>query len=387
LHKCPYCDFNSHAAAVFPTDEYVAVLCQELALWRPRLGKKRLKSVFFGGGTPSLMGGPAVGKILAALDQAFGLQPETEITVECNPTSSSLAVFRDFKAAGVNRLSLGVQTFSAENLAFLGRRHSAAEALENLDQACAVIGNVNADMIFGLPRQNLDDWQGDLKRLAEAGTSHLSCYQLTIEPHTRFYGEVRKGLWQPLDDDAQADFIETTAETLNSLGFLGYETSNFARPGQECRHNRHVWRYGDYLGLGAGAHGRVTVDGVRLATRVRRDPRDYMRRVREQGSALVEEEIIPPAVAWREAVMLGLRLTEGICLDRLQQLIPMPGGGPGVDLRRLRTLRDRDLLWQQGNTWGTTPRGRLLLDALLRAVFEPAPVLAASQGSDNVSPL
>jgi oxygen-independent coproporphyrinogen-3 oxidase len=373
LKKCPYCDFNSHAASAYPSAEYVAAVCQELAVWRQKTGHREVVSVFFGGGTPSLMKGSEIGAILAQIGHLYGFAKDVEITAECNPTSALASVFTDFQAAGINRVSVGTQGLSAENLAFLGREHSAGEALQTLENARKTFGDVNADLIFGLPDQRLDEWLAQLQRMSELGLPHLSCYQLTIEPNTAFFSQVRRGQWAPLDGDRQADFMEATRELLQGAGYGHYETSNYAKPGMECKHNTHIWRYGQYLGVGAGAHGRVVLGNQRLATRVRKDPADYLNRMKQNSTALVEEELIPDPAAWREAIMLGLRLAEGIDMTRLERLIHSPVGTSGLDLGQMGHLRDRKLLWQEGSRWGTTPAGVFVLDGILEAIF-PTPL-------------
>lgn len=370
--KCPYCDFNSHAASVYPSADYVTAVCQELAIWRQKTGPRQVVSVFFGGGTPSLMKGSEIGRILRKIDDLYGLTDQVEITAECNPTSASRSVFTDFRAAGVNRVSVGTQGLSAENLVFLGREHSAPDALKTLETAQHLIENVNADFIFGLPGQSLDEWLVQLKQMTRMGLPHLSCYQLTIEPNTAFFSQVRRGQWTPLDGDRQADFMEATRDVLQTAAYGHYETSNYAKPGYECRHNVHIWRYGEYLGVGAGAHGRVVVDDKRLATRVRKDPADYLERMKQNSSALVEEELIPDDAAWREAVMLGLRLAEGIDLARLAKIIHSPFEEAGLDLGQMRHLEAQGWLWHQGTRWGTTPQGVFLLDGMLEAMFSAA---------------
>jgi oxygen-independent coproporphyrinogen-3 oxidase len=329
-------------------------------------------SVFFGGGTPSLMKGSEIGQILRKIDDLYGLADQMEITAECNPTSASRSVFTDFRAAGINRVSVGTQGLTAENLAFLGREHSAGEALKTLEMAQNLIKNVNADFIFGLPNQSLDEWLAQLKQMAGMGLPHLSCYQLTIEPNTAFFSQVRRGQWEPLDGDRQADFMEATREVLNSAGYGQYEISNYAKPGHECRHNVHIWRYGQYLGVGAGAHGRVVIGDARLATRVRKDPMDYLARMKQHSTALVEEESIPNDAAWREAIMLGLRLAEGIDLARLAKIIHSPFEAAGLDLGQMSHLEAQGWLWHEGSRWGTTPKGAFLLDGMLEAMFSAA---------------
>lgn len=376
--KCPYCDFNSHGVESSPLreDSYVEALCRELDYWRRALGaengsKRPLASVFFGGGTPSLMRPASVARILEACADVADFGPSTEITVECNPTSSSRALFDGLAAAGVNRASVGIQGLQAEWLAFLGRAHSVEQALQTLDDAQRAIGNVNADVIYGLPGQDLNAWEKQLKRLAGLGLAHISAYQLTIEPNTRFFGDVRRGLWQPIDGDREADFFDATRAILTGKGYENYEISNFARPGRACAHNVHVWRYQDYLGIGAGAHGRVTTpDSARLATTVTRQPDAYLRQMAERGEAFSLNTPISAASAVQEAVFLGLRLAEGIDPESLQKTFGETAYRQAVEAVELARLAEAGFL-----KWNTTriqlsdtgwPRLNSVLERLLR---------------------
>lgn len=327
--KCPYCDFNSHESAIQEAP-YIDGLLREMEGWREggalaghtiapfTPATRQIESVFFGGGTPSLMGAENLGKVIAKCHDLGVMDDRTEVTVECNPTSfdegrPARDFFRDLKAAGVNRVSIGIQGLKPEWLAFLGRTHRVEEALATLDAAQSVFDNVNADVIYGLPDQQLVDWETQLESLAGRGLAHISAYQLTIEQNTRFFKDVRVGRWQPIGEDSEADFFEATRATLRGRGYDNYEISNFARPGMACRHNVHVWKYGEYLGLGAGAHGRVmTSDGFPIATQVTRQPEGYLRRMKDLGDGISSAIALNGPEAAQEAVFSGLRLMEGL---------------------------------------------------------------------------
>lgn len=375
--KCPYCDFNSHGLDATPLreDDYVAALCQELFNWGQRLTtetsqKRPLASVFFGGGTPSLMRPASIRRVLEACSHVAEIGDFTEITVECNPTSSSATLFESLAAVGVNRISVGIQGLQADWLAFLGRAHSAGEALATLEAAQRAINNVNADVIYGLPDQNLQDWEKQLERLTQLGLQHISAYQLTIEPNTRFYGDVRRGLWTPIDSDLEADFFDATRNLLTLAGYQNYEISNFARPDRACAHNVHVWRYRDYLGIGAGAHGRITLpDGTRLATSVMRHPEGYLRAMKDRGEAFAAQETIDAFRGLQEAVFSGLRLAEGIDPEALQKTFGNTTYTHAVETMELVKLTETGFLKSHTGRIQLSDTGWPRLNSLLRRLL------------------
>ncbi|MBI1363792.1 MAG: radical SAM family heme chaperone HemW [Proteobacteria bacterium] len=364
-NKCPYCDFNSHVNANRPADAYVGAVIREISTLKDNVGKRSLTSVFFGGGTPSLMEQRHVSAILSAIDASFGIRPETEITLEANPTSSEAEKFAAFKAAGVNRLSVGVQSLTQADLTFLGREHSATEALKTVEDALRIVGNVNLDLIFGLPGQKLENWTAQLETALGLGTPHLSCYQLTIEPGTAFYGQARKGAFTMPDSDTQADFEEATRALLSVNGYQNYEVSNYAKPGKACRHNVAVWQYGDYGGVGAGAHGRITAaDGRKYATRGYKMPDKYLAAVAEVGHGWYEQIPIDLHQQAEEALLMGLRLKEGLSLSTL----PLPLAEV-ADTKGLQQMYTLGFLQSDGNTLALTPAGWPLLDGVLRHIL------------------
>lgn len=286
VRKCPYCDFNSHAA---PTDlaekEYVDIVLRDLAEWLPAVGGRRIETVFIGGGTPSLMSGDAVARLLDGADKLFGFAPDCEITLEANPGTVEEGRFKAFRSAGVNRVSVGVQSFMNEKLARLGRIHAADDALRAAAHAGEVFGNFNLDLMFALPGETLEEVAREVETAVATGATHLSFYQLTIEPGTAFAKRLPEGL---PDEDLCADMSDLVIGALLKAGFEHYEVSGYARPGRRCRHNLNYWTFGDYVAAGAGAHGKVTTnEGVVREVR-HMSPRKYMASVLEKGSGIAE---------------------------------------------------------------------------------------------------
>lgn len=365
LAKCPYCDFNAHVWDDIPRAAYLDALRLHLRQTFEITGKRSLESVFFGGGTPSLMGAGMISDILAEVQTLWDIPATTEITVECNPTSSSESLFRDLAATGVNRVSVGVQSTQDDWLAFLGRKHASCEALLTLEMALKHVGNVNADIIFGLPNQSLDRWTEQLDSLARMGLSHISAYQLTIEPQTAFWGAVKRGEWAPLDNDTQATFLTATTDLLEERGYTRYEISNFAQPGRECRHNSCIWQYGDYAGVGAGAHGRLTTpDGTLLATRATKHPRHYLEHA-QKGDNLLLTQKLSLADAWTEALLAGLRLTDGIDIPALEARLNHSSLVNFIQPEGLQLMHQMCFLEHTATRLRLTPRGRDMMDSVL----------------------
>jgi oxygen-independent coproporphyrinogen-3 oxidase len=314
LAKCPYCDFNSHVRDTIPQARFAAALRRELAWEAARLGPRRLSSIFFGGGTPSLMAPETVADLIADARALFIPEDNLEITLEANPTSVELAKLSAFRQAGVNRLSLGVQALDDAALGQLGRRHDAGQAMAALEHARAVFPRLSFDLIYARPGQSLEAWRAELRRALALAADHLSLYQLTIEPGTAFEALHRRGEIVLPDEDLATALYDATAEEAARHGLLPYEISNYAVPGAESRHNLAYWRYADYAGIGPGAHGRVTVGRALLATRRHRAPEPWADRVERDGHGSTAEEIVPPRDRAREALLMGLRLAEGVDL-------------------------------------------------------------------------
>ncbi|NKE45604.1 coproporphyrinogen III oxidase [Roseomonas frigidaquae] len=367
--KCPYCDFNSHVRDRVDQAAYAAALRQELAREAARAnvaGRRRLASIFFGGGTPSLMAPATAAALIADAQALFDAEPDLEITLEANPTSVELQKLRDFRAAGVNRVSLGVQALDPAALAFLGRKHDRAEAITALEHARATFPRVSFDLIYARPGQAEAAWRAELRQALSLAADHLSLYQLTIEPGTQFATLFGRGVFTLPEGDEAARLYTATAEEAARFGLLPYEISNYAHPGAESRHNLAYWRYGDYLGIGAGAHQRLTQpDGTLLAARRHRAPEEWLARVQRDGHAVVEEEALSPRDRAREALLMGLRLHEGIDPARIARRSGLPFEAC-VDMAALQHLEAENLLaWRPNGHLAATPDGLLRLDALL----------------------
>lgn len=360
VSKCPYCDFNSHVRERVDQDLWRDALLADLAHEVAMLPERRLGSIFFGGGTPSLMPPATVAAVLDAAERAWGFEPGIEITLEANPSSVEAARFADLAAAGVNRVSLGLQALDDETLAFLGRAHDVTEGLAALDTAQRVFERVSFDLIYARPDQGLADWHAELARALSFGTEHLSLYQLTIEPGTRFQTEALAGRLVLPDDDRAADLFELTRALTASAGLPAYEISNHARPGAESRHNLTYWRYQDYAGIGPGAHGRR--GGV--ATQRRRKPENWIEAVARNGHGIEQEDALAPRERAIEAMLMGLRLAEGIDLDRISALGERPidelADGPAIERLAAQGLLERD-----GARLRATDAGMPVLNAIL----------------------
>ncbi|BCX17897.1 MAG: coproporphyrinogen III oxidase [Geminicoccaceae bacterium] len=366
--KCPYCDFNSHVRPRIEQALWRRALLAELEHWIGRLDPRRLVSIFVGGGTPSLMDPATVEALIARAVAAWPPEGALEVTLEANPTSVEAGRFRAYRAAGVDRVSIGVQALDEAALRFLGREHSVADALAAVELAAAVFPRVSFDLIYARPGQSAAAWEAELGRALALGTGHLSLYELTIEEGTRFHAEVEAGRLRPLAEDEQALLFELTDAITAAAGLPAYEVSNHARPGEECRHNLVYWRYGEYVGIGPGAHGRVVVDGVRLATRTHRPPERWLAQVREAGHGLEAEEPLAPSTQAVEALMMGLRLREGVPLARLEALAGCPRDEL-VDARQRARLEEAGLLRPDPERLIATAAGRLRLDGILRALL------------------
>lgn len=356
--KCPYCDFNSHVLTKDITDDYVKAVIADMQYQSKRTPIKRVKSVFFGGGTPSLISEKHLEMLLEEIQRLFIVDKDVEITLEANPTSVDTQKFKNFKEIGINRLSLGIQSLQEKHLKFLGREHSAKMALNSLEYINSIYNNTSVDFIYGLPNQTLSSWIDDLSTIVSLGTTHISAYQLTIEPQTKFFSDVKKGKWSPLDDDDQATFMKETLSFLKSHNFKQYEISNFSTRSNDCKHNTHIWQYGSYLGLGAGAHGRLeTVENTTISTRNFRMPHTYISSVERVEHGLYETETIPKDIQSKEKVITGLRLNEGVQLDEHINKI--------LNKQALKKFFSLNMIHKSNNRLALTDEGFLLMDYLL----------------------
>ncbi len=355
VSKCPYCDFNSHVREAVDQDAWRDALLADLAYEAAQLPGRRLGSIFFGGGTPSLMPPATVAAILNAAEQHWGFTDGIEITLEANPSSVEAARFADLAAAGVNRVSLGLQALDDQALHFLGRAHDVTEGLDALATAQRHFDRVSFDLIYARPGQRQADWEAELARALSFGTEHLSLYQLTIEPGTRFATEAAAGRLTIPGPDEAADLFETTRAITAAAGLPAYETSNHARPGAESRHNLTYWRYGDYAGVGPGAHGRRGG----LATVRHKKPENWLNAVARNGHGAQEETPLTPHERMTEALVMGLRLTEGVDAAPLAPILDQP---------RVDRLAAQGLLVRTGSRIALTEAGAPLLDAVLREI-------------------
>ena len=369
VSKCPYCDFNSHVRKNVDQEQWRAALLADLEHEARVLPGRTLTSIFFGGGTPSLMDPATVEAVISEALRHWTPADGIEITLEANPNSVEAARFADMAAAGVNRLSLGLQRFDDKALEFLGRAHSALEGWRALEIAQKRFRRVSFDLIYALPGDTADKWSVTLAQALSLGTGHLSLYQLTIEPGTRFATMVARRKFQPLDPDTSAILYELTDAMTSEAGMPAYEISNHARPRQESRHNLSYWRYGDYGGIGPGAHGRR----LGMRTLRHRKPENFLSALRRNGHGLAEEAALSAVEAADEALVMGLRLREGIDADALARRF---GLDRLVDWQRVGRLVRSGHLKSDGSRIALTRQGRLVLDAILGEIAVAAPPIS-----------
>jgi putative oxygen-independent coproporphyrinogen III oxidase len=360
--KCPYCDFNSHVRAAYDETRWCDAIIRELHWVRQAQDRfaPDVSSIFFGGGTPSLTSGKSIAAILDAIAKLWPVASDVEVTLEANPASAEAERFRDYRAAGVNRISLGVQALNDADLKFLGRLHDVAEAKAALKMAMTAFDRVSLDLIYARPKQTPEAWRRELTEALAFGTEHLSLYQLTIEPETPFAILEKTGSLVVPDEDRAASLFELTQELTEAAGRPAYEISNHAKPGAECRHNLIYWRYGDYVGVGPGAHGRITLPDGRKATFAERLPERWMEKVAREGCGYGEIRSIDEREAGREHLLMNLRLREGIDTQTYAARWHTQ-----LDGKKIAELRSHDLVDFDGINLSATPKGRLVLNAIL----------------------
>ncbi len=364
LSKCPYCDFNSHVRETIPQQRMAAALRRELAFEAARLGPRCLTSIFFGGGTPSLLDPAHVAALIADAKSYFPPAPDIEITLEANPTSIEAGRFAAYAQAGINRVSIGVQSFDPEALKFLGREHSAAQAIAAIELAQKTFPRLSFDLIYARPNQTLAAWRAELRAALSLAADHLSLYQLTIEAGTKFATLHGRGAFTLPDDDLAAALYDATAEEAQKFGLTAYEVSNYAVPGGESRHNLAYWRYQDYAGIGPGAHGRLTLGDDLFATSRHRAPEFWADLVERDGHGTTHHDPVSPQDRAREALLMGLRLTEGIALETFAARTgtPLPDA---LDPETLDLAIAEGYLTLSPTHLTATAEGRKRLDALL----------------------
>jgi putative oxygen-independent coproporphyrinogen III oxidase len=348
LSKCPYCDFNSHVRrAAIDETRFVRAFAAEIASTAARVPDRTVSTIFFGGGTPSLMQPATVGAILDAIAQHWSVAPDAEVTLEANPTSVEATRFRGYRAAGINRVSLGVQALDDRVLGELGRLHTADEAIRAVHVARSVFERYSFDLIYARPQQTPAEWAKELTRALDEAGEHLSLYQLTIEPETPFATLHAAGKLKIPNDDMARALYDTTQDICAAHGLPAYEISNHARPGAECRHNLVYWRAHQYAGIGPGAHGRLDIGGDRYATATEKRPESWLTRVEGEGHGLITDDVLTREEMADEFLLMGLRLVEGIDPARYAAL-----AGRLLDAARVAALRENGLL-------ETTTAGRL----------------------------
>ena len=368
LSKCPYCDFNSHVRDTVDHARWRSALLAEIDHYADRTPDRTVTSIFFGGGTPSLMEPATAAAVIDRIAERWPVAPSLEITLEANPSSVEADRFAALAIAGVNRVSLGVQALDDRSLNFLGRRHNAAEAMAALALAKRNFARVSFDLIYARPEQTVADWRAELTQAIQEGTEHLSVYQLTIEDGTKFATLAARGELAIPDEDTQAALFEMTQDILTDAGMPAYEISNHARPGAECRHNLTYWRYGDYVGVGPGAHGRLNEGGQKLATRAHRAPEIWLERVEAKGHGAHEDVPVTMAERRAELLMMGLRLAEGVARARLREELGADAGEL-VDPTALKRLVDGGFLAVDDEALRATPAGLQRLNAVLAALL------------------
>ena len=360
--KCPYCDFNSHVRhKPVDQDRFVSAFLREMDTMRQLSGAKVVTSVFLGGGTPSLMDPQTVGAILDGIARFWHVPDGIEITMEANPSSVEAERFRGYRAAGVNRVSMGVQALNDRDLKFLGRLHDVADALKAIRLAREIFPRMSFDLIYARPNQTVEEWEKELVEAISYAVDHLSLYQLTIEEGTAFYGLHKAGKLIVPDGDQSALLYEATQDITAQHGMPAYEVSNHAKPGAESRHNLTYWRYGDYAGIGPGAHGRLTTGGAKLATATERHPETWLEAVERDGHGIRDQEMLGVEEQSDELLLMGLRLREGVDLARWSDL-----SGRDLDPDKEDFLLQHGFIERLGNSrLRCTPSGMLILDSVV----------------------
>ena len=369
LAKCPYCDFNSHVRETVDEGKMAAAMTTEIDYYAGLVGARSVKSIFFGGGTPSLMSATTVDTVINRLSKRFSIDSDIEITLEANPTSVEAGKFDDFSKAGVNRVSLGIQALNTKDLIALGREHSLKEAFEAIELSQKYFKRSNFDLIYARMGQSVSDWQKELHQALKIANGHLSLYQLTIEPGTPFYGQLHSGKIIIPNEDTSAEMYDLTNQICESAGYEIYEISNYAKVGQQSKHNLTYWKYLDYIGIGAGAHGRITLAGQTYATMQYKKPETWLKAVQMNGHATKVKENLNQKAMAEEMIMMGLRLTDGIAYTDFKNRL-------GTDIEKFIAMDSLVSLESQGfvsvknqDRLRLTEKGRPLLNQILGQIL------------------
>ncbi len=365
--KCPYCDFNSHVRNQIDIDAWRQAYLKELRRHYDLVGKRQISSIFFGGGTPSLMPPSLVQDILAEVATLWSIDSTIEITLEANPNSVEVNNFRALAASGINRISLGIQSLRQDDLTFLGRLHSVEEGIHAIETAQHCFKRVSFDLIYARPQQTLEDWRDELSQALAFGTEHLSLYQLTIEPGTAFATRYARGDFVLPEEDLAADLYNLTTDLALSHGLVGYEISNYAQLGCESQHNLAYWRYQDYAGIGPGAHGRLTLKGMGHATKQYRAPETWLHQVIDTESGFDEITQLSAQGQASEMLLMGLRLNQPFDLKRLPCAVDQV-----LDMEGIERLAKAHLITYDGSKLQVSPQGRLCLNEVLRIIRRPS---------------
>jgi len=369
--KCPYCDFNSHVRDSVNHEDFLRAYENEIDYFYEKIGHRTITTIFFGGGTPSLMPNFLVEGILKKIAQKFDLSPNCEISLEANPTSFESSKFKDFRNIGINRLSLGIQALNDNDLKFLGREHSATEAIQTIENAAKIFDNFSFDLIYARPNQNLQEWQNELSQAIAFGTKHLSLYQLTIEKGTKFYSQFQRGEFQIPDENLAADFYELTNQITAKNGLELYEISNYAKKDFVCRHNLVYWQGGDYLGIGAGAHSRLYFKNQqsRSAIIMLHEPNSWLNKVKENGAGIQKIEEITREELLEELILMALRLPQGID-NKISQQHFKKDLREIFDAKKLQKLVSQNLIIFDGESLKIPSDKRLLTNMIISKVCE-----------------
>ncbi len=369
--KCPYCDFNSHVREGVEYEKFLRAYERELEFFAAKIGQRKVVTIFFGGGTPSLMPIFLVEGILKKIAQLWKIDENCEISLEANPTSSESSKFKDLRAIGINRLSIGIQALNDEDLKFLGREHSAKEAIGTIEIAAKIFDNFSFDLIYSRPKQSLEAWKVELSTAIDFGTKHLSLYQLTIEKGTKFYSQFARKEFEMPDENLSADFYEMTNQITSDAGLELYEISNYAKKNYECQHNLVYWQGGDYLGIGAGAHSRIYLENEteRSAITMLHEPLAWLKKVEEFGAGIQKQEKISAEELCEELILMGLRLRDGISDEifqahfnkKLQEII---------NFEKIRVLEKTGFIILSEERIKIADKSRLLSNSIIAKICE-----------------